>query len=93
MVRAENEPQGWRPLAEARALGQILARADTPVDRRESLARAQLLAAELVDGVLGDQERARALYDTAIGLDARSGGSSRACASKKPTSVSHRCKW
>ncbi len=40
-----------RALAEARALGQILARADTPVDRRESLARAQLLAAELVDAV------------------------------------------
>jgi hypothetical protein len=35
------------------------------------------IAAELVDGVLGDQERARALYDTAIGLDARSGGSLR----------------
>ncbi len=40
-----------RSLAEARALGQILARSDTPGERRESLARAQLLAAELVDGV------------------------------------------
>jgi len=46
-----------RALAETRALGQVLARSDIPTDRREALARAQLLAAELVD--------AAAVYDPA----------------------------
>ncbi len=40
-----------RALAETRALGLLLARSDVPAERREALARAQLLAAELVDVV------------------------------------------
>jgi len=40
-----------RALAETRALGQVLARSDAPAERREALARAQLLGAELVDVV------------------------------------------
>lgn len=40
-------------------------------------AESYAIAAELVDGVLGDHEHARALYDTALGLDARNGGALR----------------
>jgi HAMP domain-containing protein len=40
-----------RALAEARALGAILARTGQPAERREAAARAQLLGAELIDDV------------------------------------------
>lgn len=40
-----------RALAEARALGQVLARTELEATRREALMRAQLLAAELIDAV------------------------------------------
>jgi len=49
-----------RALAETRALGEVLARSDESIARREALARAELLGAELVDEVaVYDPEGAR----------------------------------
>lgn len=46
-------------------------------DDAHRAAECYAIAAEIVDGVLGDQVRARALYDTALGLDARNAGALR----------------
>ncbi|MFO0557688.1 MAG: hypothetical protein U0269_06685 [Polyangiales bacterium] len=65
------------PRAEAEHRCTWLATEASLSDDAHRAGESYAIAAEIVDGVLGDQERARALYDTALGLDARNAGALR----------------